>query len=522
MYFFMNIIINCFSLILPLLSGKLVDILVYSKNIKLVVNFCIIYIIIKIISLILGYFSSIMYIKLQTNTSFEINLSVVEHLKKVSIKNIYNKDTVYLTRIINNDVNIITLYYINTMNKVIVNIFLFIFGLIMLFKINYILSILIIIINSVYFFIYKLLKLKLYVKNYELQELQSNFFSKLNDQLKFIKFLKIHSCNNILKIKLKESFNNLIIKAIEVQRVSFSYESCNQIINLIQLISIFLIGGFSVINNKITIGEYTIIYSYFSLITNASKYFFDLGKSYQESLASYNRINDIFLLDKQLTGEKKIKTISKIEINNLCFNYNEKKIFNDLNLIFEKGNIYSITGENGSGKSTFVLLILGLFINDYLGSIKYNDINIEELDMYETLLNNIGVVEQEPILLNDTLKNNLILDRKLDKFDLDYFINMMDLNKYILSLENGLETIINEKSNNISGGEKQKISIIRQLIKNPDVLIFDEPTSALDKNSCETFINYIRKIKKDKIIIIITHSDRIKSISDFIINLCNE
>ncbi len=166
-------------------------------------------------------------------------------------------------------------------------------------------------------------------------------------------------------------------------------------------------------------------------------------------------------------------------------------------------------------------LILGLYINDYEGQLSYNDVNIKEVDMFNARLKNIGVTEQEPILIPDTLINNITLEKNYDVNKINEFIDIIGLNNYILSLENGLNTVINEKSNNISGGEKQKISMLRQFIKDPDVMIFDEPTSALDIKSIDKFSNYLKKIKHNKIIIIISHDISVQNICDVIIDLNN-
>jgi len=90
---------------------------------------------------------------------------------------------------------------------------------------------------------------------------------------------------------------------------------------------------------------------------------------------------------------------------------------------------------------------------------------------------------------------------------------------FINELDNGLESIMYEKSSNVSGGEKQKISILKVLLKQPDVMIFDEPTSALDSESAYNFISHLMSLKKEKLIILVTHDEEIKKNADVIIAL---
>lgn len=518
-YIFLSILTSCLSALPPLVSGLLVDVLVYKQNKNMVIWYCVIIATIVCLNLLFGFLSSRIYIHLQTKSGFAMNTHVIEHVQNMSIKYVSKQDTVYLNRRINNDTNTIIMFYINTINGMITNTVLFIFSLVMLLKINNKLIIIVLIINLLFIFIYMILKKQIYKKSYEMKEAQSDFFSRLNEQLHFLKFLKVHSSSNILKKKLHSSFENVMKKAVGFQKSSYLYSSCDRIISLLQEICIFLIGGFAVIDGKITIGKFTMISSYFTMITKSSRYFFDLGKVYQENLASYRRIKEILSLEKQVQGKNKVQTVSKITIDRLSFDYDNTNVFNNFSIEFKKGNIYSIKGKNGSGKSTLINLILGLFVNDYSGDIKYNDMDIKNINMQEARLKNVGLTEQEPLLIIDTLKNNILLNSNTDDATLQYFITMMGLNDYIFSLEKGLETIINDKSTNISGGEKQKISIIRQLIKNPDVFIFDEPTSALDQESQTLFINYLEKIKKDKIIIVITHNDNFDLITDYTVSL---
>lgn len=131
-------------------------------------------------------------------------------------------------------------------------------------------------------------------------------------------------------------------------------------------------------------------------------------------------------------------------------------------------------------------------------------VNVCNLDICSLRKKAIGFSEQETILLADTVKNNLELFNKNDK-NLNEYIEQLDLLAYIRQLDNGIRSIINTQQNNISGGEKQKISIIRQLLQNPDVMLFDEPTSALEINSKANLMKILREIKKNKIVIIVTH-----------------
>ncbi len=518
-YILLNIVTGVFGIITPLLTGKIVDNLIYIKSKDILIQYCILFVIINIVDLLAGFLSSYIYIKLQTKSGYALNKYVINHLQNVSMSYFTNTDTAYLNQRINNDSNSIIIFCIGIIIGVVVNTIVLIFTSILLIKINNKIFIIMFVLIILYMLIYFIFKKTLYQKSFEAKEAQSNFFSKLNEQLFNIKFINIHSIKDIFAHRLDKSFGRLIETIISSQKLSYLYTGCDFVLGLIAQLSIFLIGGFEIIDGEMTVGSYIIMANYFSKLMSSSRYFFNLGRSYQDNLVSYNRIVQILAIPQQKHGNYQIDNLESIKVENLTFNYNEKNIFKNFNAEFKKGNIYCLMGHNGVGKSTLINLILGLYLSDYEGQISYNNIDISKIDIYSVRRKNIGVTEQEPILIPDTLINNITFEKDYDSKQINEYIRILGLNKYILSLENGLNTVINEKSSNISGGEKQKISILRQFIKNPEVMIFDEPTSALDLESREKFKDYLSKIKYNKIIIVISHDNFIQNVCDDVIYL---
>lgn len=430
--------------------------------------------------------------------------------------NFSNTDSSYLTQRINNDSNSIIMFYIETIIQSIINLSVIVYSLFILSKTN--IMIILIFLILLYLLVYKLFEKPLYEKSYEFMESQSEFFSNLTEQISFVKFIKIHSLKEFFSIRLSNNFKSFFEKAFAYQNTMYIFSSCDNIIHTIAQIVIYFFVGFEIIKGNLTIGMFTIIISYFSKMLNSIRYFFNIGKSYQNNLVSYNRIIDLFSIANQSNGEIKLNQVDKIEFKDIKFGYPGRDILNEMNLSFEKGKIYTIVGNNGSGKSTLVNLIMGVHIDSFDGNILFNDINIYDIDMEYARNHIISITEQEPYLISDTLNTNISIFNKNNNNDIQNFIELLSLDKYISLLEDGMETVINEKGENISGGEKQKISLLRQFLKDTSVMIFDEPTSALDKDTKHKFYNYINEIKKDKIIILISH-DGYLSCADEVIDL---
>jgi len=231
-------------------------------------------------------------------------------------------------------------------------------------------------------------------------------------------------------------------------------------------------------------------------------------------------LNRNFNLDK-----KKIeyKSINNIQLKNVSLSYYSKNssspfvILNNFNLSLKKNNIYGIYGLSGSGKTSLLNILVG-FIKPQKGKIYYNN----QLQIHNKISTkyNISFLSQNPtildenIIINSTLRfSNTIEDINKIKFYLNKF-NLRRFLKYKFIGDSSIQSI-----KNMSGGEKQRISFIRSIINNPDLLILDEPVSSLDPKNAQKIFNFLRNYKKDRIIIVTSHKNSEKKFFDKVINL---
>jgi ATP-binding cassette, subfamily B, bacterial PglK len=205
---------------------------------------------------------------------------------------------------------------------------------------------------------------------------------------------------------------------------------------------------------------------------------------------------------------------NNIEIKNVSFSYDKDSpiILDDINIALKKNFLIGIEGENGSGKSTLVDLVSGL-LKPNNGEILFNkkDIN-KSLNNWQK---NIGYVSQSVFLSNNSIRDNILFGRQnIDQDKLDKVIKITELNQLLDKLPSGIDTKIGSLGNFISGGQKQKIAIARALLDDPSIIILDEATNALDNAAEVNFFDIINKIKKDRITIIISHSQEVQELCD--------
>jgi ABC-type multidrug transport system fused ATPase/permease subunit len=204
-----------------------------------------------------------------------------------------------------------------------------------------------------------------------------------------------------------------------------------------------------------------------------------------------------------------IKSVNrKIEFKNVYFSYDNKQVLSDINIRIKKGEKVILAGPNGSGKSTIVKLILGLY-KAQNGSILVDDHDITELSL-SSLREKISIVSQNTFLFNDTIRNNILYSRpEAKEEEIEEAARLSGAYEFIRELERGFETEIGERGVRLSGGERQKISIARTILKNSDIIIFDEATAHLDEGSEKRTNALIWDKFKDKTCIII--SQRVQS-----------
>jgi ATP-binding cassette subfamily C protein len=460
-------------------------------------------------------------IRFEAKTAFDLNYDILEHVKKLPLSFFKKVNATYLNQRINLDSNNVISFLINDVIGMCFKWISFLIAVIVLFKINNIIAISLVVLVPLYLILYLSFKSSLFNIAYILKEEQDHFIGQMNEQLLNIKQVKFHSIHDYLGNQIKLSFNKLFAIALRHARVSSLFSSCDNIINNLFRLVLFFFGGMAIIKGKLSIGEFTMINNYFTVVIKGIRNTLDFSKNYQRTKVSQKRLDELLEMKVEQNGLIKLDSINSIELKDIHFSYEKgPKILESFSYKFEKGKIYCIIGENGTGKSTLIELLLGLVGEKYQGKVFYNDKSIEQLDMYNIRRKLIGVSEQEPVLFNDTLINNIILGNKeLKKKTISEWMKKLSGETIIKRFGEDKKMKIYGKSSNISGGEKQKISIIRAVIKEPDLIVLDEPTSALDQFSTNKLKEILKEIKDNKIIIMVTHDESLINISDEIIKL---
>jgi len=228
----------------------------------------------------------------------------------------------------------------------------------------------------------------------------------------------------------------------------------------------------------------------------------------QQALVAAERIYQI--LDREPSVKEKFNAIvlgdfeDSIEYKNVCFGYGEKDILKDINFTVQKGEIIAIVGPSGVGKTTLVNL-LPRFYDVNMGRITIDGIDIRDMSIV-SLRKKIGVVTQETILFNDTIKANMLYgNMNASDSEIRKASKTANAHDFIIKFRQGYYTVIGDRGMNLSGGEQQRLAIARAILKNPPVLILDEATSQLDTESELLVQSAIDNLMKERTVFVIAH-----------------
>ena len=261
---------------------------------------------------------------------------------------------------------------------------------------------------------------------------------------------------------------------------------------------------------QITVGEFFSLFIYSFFLFGPLQSLGDIINIYREAEVSLNNFE--LLLNKPIESkpEKPVKLgeIKRIEFQNVVFQHQSanRHAINGISFSVKEGETVAFVGPSGSGKTTLVKLLVGLYTPQE-GKILFNNTPGNEID-FDEIREKIGFVTQDTQLFSGTTKENLLfVNPTATDEDCLEVLRKAAATSLLERAENGLDTMIGEGGIKVSGGEKQRLSIARALLRNPHLLIFDEATSALDSLTEEEISKTIREIslRKDLITVMIAH-----------------
>ena len=333
--------------------------------------------------------------------------------------------------------------------------------------------------------------------------------AKLNSTImEYINAMNVMKAFNLTAKSFKDYRDNTQEYAdywIELTELAVPYYSAFLCLVDTGLLFIIPIGGIMLLNGKITISVYILFLLMSTIFLNSLRTLFELSESLSFLLKGMEKIIEIFNEKEQKSGDISFPEhfSESLKYENVTFAYNKAKVINNFTLTIRAGTTTALVGPSGSGKTTIGLLA-GRFWDIDEGKITIDGTDIKDIS-YESLMDNVSFVFQDTFMLHDTIYENIIMGKNYTREEVENAAKKAQIHDFIMSLPDRYETKIGEGGVKLSGGEKQRISIARAILKNTPIVILDEVTSYSDIENEAKIQSALKTLLKGKTALIIAH-----------------
>ncbi|MGL5314350.1 MAG: ABC transporter ATP-binding protein [Peptostreptococcaceae bacterium] len=337
------------------------------------------------------------------------------------------------------------------------------------------------------------------------------------ENLTGIRVIRVFNKVELEEKRFRQSNSNLCEVAIKANRTMTLLMPFMMFVINASVIAVVWFGAIRIDKGDLMVGDLMAFIQYLFQILFSLLMLSMMFVMIPRASASADRINEILDLEKVLKDKnnaiKNTNMKGHVEFRNVSYKYddNSENVLTDISFVSKPGEITAIIGGTGSGKSTLVKLI-PRFFDATSGEILVNGINVKNLDQH-ALRDKIGYVPQKAVLFSGTIEDNMKYGKKdADQADIDHAIEIAQAKEFVSNMKDGTKSFIAQGGTNVSGGQKQRLSIARAIIKKPEIYIFDDSFSALDFKTDAALRSSLVEETKDATVIIV--AQRVSTVMD--------
>ena len=506
------------ELLLPIFMGKIIDVGIVNKDISYVYKMTVLMFI--TISVGLASASLCQYYASYTcqNVGNDIRKSLLKKISMFSYSDIDSFGNSTLINRMTNDVNQVVLAVAMLIRLVSRAPFLCIGALVMSIYIDPKMSLIFAVLIPVFVIVIALI-MKMTVPLYKAAQMKMDALGNvLRENLSGVRVIRAFANHKNEKIRMNEATEDVSKAYIRVTNLSALMNPLTSFIMNMGIIFLLYFGAINVNIGTLTQGDIVILINYITQVLLALIVVANLLVTFTKASASASRINEVLECSPSIKDEEKVQEILDedllnakeiIKFDNVSFKYNSEEVLSNLSFTINKGEVFGIVGTTGSGKSTIANLI-PIFYEATEGSVSYCGRDVRMLSQ-SFLHEQIGVVPQKSVLFTGTIADNLKWGKEdANEQEIIEALKGAMAYEFVSKMNDDINSVIYEGGKNFSGGQRQRLTIARALIKKPQVIILDDSLSALDYETDKKLRKSLKDNLKDTTTIII--SQRISSI----------
>lgn len=511
---FVFIVLSSVLGLLPsVLTGRIIDEGLINRDLKMLITLIIISLGVTLFANLIRVGESYINNWIAQHITFDMRNKMYLHLQQMSQKFFTTNNQGDIITRMTSDISGVERVVTNTFTSILSNIITLVIAIVIMFKENYILAAVGVLIIPLFTIPTRWAGKTRWELTQDAQECNDEINGILNETL---------SVSGQLLVKLfgKEEHEFNRYKKVNYRMIKLNIKESMAgrwfmvIINTFSSVGpmlLYLVGGILMMkyNSDLSVGDITVLVALLGKMYGPVNSLLNIQVEWIRAMALFSRIFEYFDMPIEIKNKENpivLKTADgNIEFKDVEFSYNsERKILKKINFSLKSGNSIALVGPSGSGKSTIANLIPRLY-DVCKGKITFDGIDIRDIDL-KWLRNQIGIVSQETYLFNGTIRENLLY-AKPDATDEELLevCQKANIADFIMNQEKGLDTIVGNRGLKLSGGEKQRLSIARVLLKDPALLIFDEATASLDSISEKKIQDAINPIIDSRTSILIAH-----------------
>ncbi|MGD8780870.1 MAG: ABC transporter ATP-binding protein [Ignavibacteria bacterium] len=468
----------------PLMTKFLIDDVLLKGDIHLLTIIIIALVLLFLFQALFTFLRDYYFTRFEQEIILEIQRQLFKRVLWLPKSFFDNKETGYLMSRLTGDTSRLQLFFSSVTVEIFTNLLKFIGGLIILFMLHWKLTLLAIIIIPFFFIVSFKMGKTTHRLSFQMLEKSAQVSKNLQSSISGVTLIKSFTAEAEETKKITSSMEESMNANVEQTVISSISQLVIGLVSSFAGAFILWYGATEVFAGRFTIGSLVAFNSYLAYLYSPTRFWASAHIRFQSAFAALQRVLTIFELISEDENDKDKKKVSKLDgritFENVSFSYNnDSAILRNISFNVNPGEKIAIVGPTGAGKSTLVNLILRLYKQGE-GKISFDGMDADDLRI-RSLRERIGVVSQEIFLFNNSIMENIRYGRP-EASDDDVYdsARMAHAHEFIKELPGSYETTVGERGVKLSVGQKQRISIARALLKNPDILIFDEPTSALD------------------------------------------